>query len=171
MEVALNDPSPFINHLDTNKYVVQNNKVGISENIRLVNFAIILFLFIGIAIVVVSFFFIFLSNLLLIEKEEKNIFKLQLLGYSLNFIRFYIFQQSIIAITIALLGSFILGALGIVHFTEYIGGFFDFDNIKTRLFIVALSITVISVGVIFYSSQIFSNRMKKKFNIKSGVEN
>jgi hypothetical protein len=171
VEVALNDPSPFINYLDTNKYVVQNNKVGISENIRLVNFAIILFLFIGIAIVVVSFFFIFLSNLLLIEREEKNILKLQLLGYSLNFIRFYIFQQSIIAITIALLGSFVLGALGIMHFTEYIGGFFDFDNIKIRLFIVALSIAVLSIGIIFYSSQIFSKRMKKKFKIKSGVEN
>ena len=153
VEISEKHPEPFLDYIEKNNYVIQNNKVGISENIKLIKVIIIFFVFLGISIIIVSLFFIYFSNQLIFEKERENIIKLQLIGHSFAFIRSLLLIRSIVAAVITLLVAFIFGFAGISLILNQVDGFFEFENIKLRLLIIYSLITILFLLIIYITNR------------------
>jgi len=161
VEVDRKEFTDFITLIDDKNYIVQNNKIGISENLKLLNYSLGLLLLISIGILLISFFFIYLANMILIEKEQKNIQKLQLIGYSIREIQFYIFKQSFVGIFIAIAFSIIISIIGLVQITELMNNFIILDNFKIRLFIILFVILALSIIIIYFSNLYIIKNIKK----------
>ena len=148
VEISENDPGPFLDYIEKNDYVIQNNKVGISENIKLIELMIFFFVFLGLSISIASLFFIYVSNQLVFEKEKQNIIKLQLIGYSYTFIRSQLLNRSMLVSIITLLIAFSFGHLGITYILNLSGNIVEFENVELRIVIIYSLITTLFLLII-----------------------
>ena len=153
VEISENDPGPFLDYIEKNDYVIQNNKVGISENIKLIELMIFFFVFLGLSISIASLFFIYVSNQLVFEKEKQNIIKLQLIGYSYTFIRSQLLNRSMLVSIITLLIAFSFGHLGITYILNLSGNIVEFDNVELRIVIIYSLITTLFLLIIYLTNR------------------
>ncbi len=153
VEISENDPGPFLDYIEKNDFVIQNNKVGISENIKLIKLMIFFFVFLGSSISIASLFFIYVSNQLVFEKEKQNIIKLQLIGYSYTFIRSQLLNRSMLVSIITLLIAFSFGHLGITYILNLAGNIVEFENVELRIVIIYSLITTLFLLIIYLTNR------------------